>query len=192
MPPPDRSRRNCLALALPLTMAAGLPAGLLLATPAAAHGPTPQKIDESIVIAAPPDEVWAIVGDFANFAAWNPWLSASEADKGNTPGSTRTLTRAKGGGTLTEELDDYQPGQRELSYRSGRKLDPQVLPASSYSVRLQVTPEGDGSKVSFRGRAYRADTGNDAPKGRDDKAVIAAMKAYIVPALQKLKAGLEP
>ena len=189
------SRRRWLALvtsSLPLRMRAGaVIVGPLLAFPAAAHGPTPQRIDESIEIAAPPQAVWQIVGDFANFANWNPWLSASTADKGNSPGSTRTLTRAEGGGQLTEELDDYQADNMSLSYRGGRKIDPAVLPASSYSARLRVEALGSGSKVSFQARAYRADTGNEAPKGRDDKAVVAAMKAYIGPALRELKTKLE-
>ena len=190
----DPSRRRWLTLAtasFPLRPRAGaVIAGLLLAAPAVAHGPTPQRIDESIEIAAPPEAVWRIVGDFANFAKWNPWLSASEADKGNSPGSTRTLTRAEGGGQLTEELDDYQADNMSLSYRGGRKIDPAVLPASSYSARLRVEALGSGSKVSFQARAYRADTGNEAPKGRDDKAVVAAMKAYIGPALKELQAAL--
>ena len=185
---PIRRRFLTLTLAVAGTVTAGTGA---LVTPAHAHGPTPQKIDESIVIAAPPAKVWAVIGDFANVQAWNPWASASVADKGNTAGSKRTVTRAEGGGEITEELDEIQPEQMVMSYRSGRTIDAAVLPASSYSVRIQVLPEGDGSKVEFRGRAYRADTGNEAPKGRDDKAVVTAMKAYIVPGLQKLKTSLE-
>ena len=194
---PDPNRRGWLTLALagPVALTATTAitgsAGLLQPRAALAHGPTPQRIDESIEIAASPQAVWAVVGDFGNFAAWNPWLATSQADKGNVPGSVRTLTRAEGGGQLTEDLDDYQPEQMSLSYRGGRKIDPAVLPASSYSARIQVEPAGSGSKVSFRARAYRADTGNEAPKGRDDKAVVAAMKAYIGPALQALKTRLE-
>ena len=30
-----------------------------------AHGPTPQKVEEKIEIAAPPEKVWAIVKEFA-------------------------------------------------------------------------------------------------------------------------------
>ena len=31
-----------------------------------AHGPTPQKVEKSIVIKAPPAKVWAMVKDFGN------------------------------------------------------------------------------------------------------------------------------
>lgn len=195
---PGPGRRRWLGRALSSALAAGIalafgplaPAGPALA-PADAHGPTPQRIDESISIAAPPAKVWALVSEFGDFAAWNPWLSASKADKGNTVGSVRTLTRAEGGGQLTEDLDDLNAGEMSLSYRSGRTIDPAVMPASSYSARIRVSAEGSGSKVEFRARAYRADTGNDPGKGKDDKAVVQAMKAYIGPALEALRAKAE-
>lgn len=155
-----------------------------------AHGPTPQRIDESIEIAAPPAAVWALVGDFAGFAAWNPALAGSTADKGNTPGSRRTLSM-KSGGEVAEELDEHDAAQMSLSYRSARDLDSKVLPASSYSARLRVSPAGSGSKLEWRARAYRADTANEPPPGRDDEAVVKALRAYIQPALQAAKLKLE-
>lgn len=38
------------------------------ATAALAHGPTPQKIDESIQIKADPKAVWAVAGDYAGIS----------------------------------------------------------------------------------------------------------------------------
>lgn len=172
--------------------AAALAATVLLAPWAAAraHGPTPQRIDEQIEVAVPPAQVWALVGDFANFARWNPALSASQADQGNAPGSKRTITFAKGG-QAAEELDDYSAAEMSLSYRSGREVDPKVLPASSYSARLRVLPAGSGSRIEFRARAYRADTKNDPAKGQDDAAAVQALQEYIKPALAKAKQALE-
>lgn len=172
------TRRQCLAL-----MAS------TAAVPALAHGPTPQKIDEQVDIAAPPDKVWAAVADFAN-PRWNPAVTASKADQGNTPGSRRTLTLASGG-TVTEELDDLDPVQRVMGYRSDRKIDPAAMPASSYTVKLRVMPVGEGSRVEWRARAYRADTGNEPAPGRDDAAVIKALQAHIRPGLAALKQTME-
>ncbi|MEF7613442.1 SRPBCC family protein [Aquincola sp. MAHUQ-54] len=171
---------------------AALACALLLSPLCAAwaHGPTPQRIDEQIEVAAPPAKVWALVGDFAHFARWNPALAASEADKGNTPGSRRTLRFAQGG-QAAEELDDYSAAEMSLSYRSGREVDPAVLPASSYSARLRVLPAGSGSRIEFRARAYRADTRNDPAKGQDDAAAVKALQEYIKPALARAKEALE-
>lgn len=162
----------------------------LYAHPTLAHGPTPQKIDEQIVVAVPPAAAWALVGNFANFAAWNPALSGSSADKGNAAESVRTLNFTKGG-SVTEQLDEYLAGEMSLSYRSGRTTDPKVLPASSYSARLRVVPDGSGSRIEWRCRAYRADTNNDPAPGLDDAAVVQALRAYIQPALTAAKKKLE-
>ena len=43
---------------------------LLLSTPSNGHGPSRQKVSESIEINASSDEVWKIVSDFNNFN-WN-------------------------------------------------------------------------------------------------------------------------
>jgi mxaD protein len=161
-----------------------------LAQAALAHGPTPQKIDEQIEIAAPPAAAWALVGDFARFAAWHPGLAASTADRGNSVGSRRTLTLARGG-TLTEELDERLDGEMSMSYRSGR-VDPAVLPVGSYSVRLRVLPAGSGSRIEWRARAYRADSGNEPAEGQDDDAAVTALREFIRPALAAASERLQP
>jgi mxaD protein len=172
------TRRHWLAL---MASTAALPAG--------AHGPTPQKVDEQIDIAAPPDKVWAAVADFAN-PGWNPTVTAAKADKGNAAGSRRSLTLASGGSVI-EELDELDAGQRVMAYRSDRTVDPKVLPTSSYTVKLRVLPQGEGSRVEWRARAYRADTGNEPAPGRDDAAAVRALQAHIRPGLAALKQKLE-
>ena len=56
---------------------------LTLPNAALAHGPTPQKAEETIHIDAAPAEVWKIVGDVSAFADWQPQLSAVRASEGN-------------------------------------------------------------------------------------------------------------
>lgn len=119
----------------------------LFAPLAVAHGPTPQKIDESVVIAAPPAAVWAVVGDFAGIAKWNPAIKASSADRGNEAGSTRTLTLPTG--TVTEQLDDYDAAAMSMNYRSGN-ADPAVLPVSSYPAGSPSRPKA--AAASWCGR----------------------------------------
>ncbi len=101
---------------------------LVAAAAANAHGPTPQKVDESIDISADPKAVWAVAGDFAGIAKWDSVLKGSEGSN-----KKRVMTFANGQ-TLTEEVDEYDPAKMTYSYRM---LDPnlQALPASSYSRR---------------------------------------------------------
>lgn len=51
--------------------------------PASAHGPSRNKIVETVDIDRPVDKVWAIVKDFDGLAKWHPAVASSVADKGN-------------------------------------------------------------------------------------------------------------
>ena len=160
------------------------------AIPASAHGPTPQKVEETIEIAAPPDKVWAIVKEFGNIADWNPALSKSEGTGGNGTDATRVIT-FKNGGDLQEGLDYYSDKEMTYLYRlSKEKVD--VFPVSSYTAELAVKPGANGgSLVSWIGRFYRADTGNEPPPEKNDAAAIKAMKDYLSAGLNALKAKAE-
>ena len=162
------------------------------ATAALAHGPTPQKVNRSVVIAAKPAAVWTVVGDFGRIAGWNPALQASEGVVGDKPGDaegSRTLTFPNGA-KLAESLDEWNGQAMRYSYRMS---DPELkaLPVSSYSATLSVSPEGDGSKVTWTGRFYRGDTGNEPPDALSDAAGRLAMDAYFGDGLAGLKAKLE-
>ncbi|QRE76372.1 SRPBCC family protein [Methylobacterium aquaticum] len=167
-----------------------LAGALGVATAALAHGPTPQKIEATVTIAAAPDKVWAVAGPFAGIAGWNPLIaSGTSKGDGTKNGDTRTLT-LKNGGVLHESLDEYDGAQRSYSYRLDDP-DLKALPVSSYSATLTVTPEGTGSKVAWFGRFYRGDTGNEPPEELSDAAGRAAMKTYFETGLAGLKARVE-
>ncbi len=61
-------------------------AALMLPLTAAAHGPSPQKVEKTITVKADPAKVWALVKDFNNFSKWHPspegakFKSADDAD----------------------------------------------------------------------------------------------------------------
>lgn len=157
---------------------------------AQAHGPTPQKVEESVTIAAPPAAVWAIVKDFGKISHWSPAVAKSEGTGGNATGATRVIT-LKSGGDLQEGLDYYSDEEMTYLYRlSKEKVD--VFPVSSYTAELTVKPgDNGGSLVTWVGRFYRADTGNTPAEDKNDAAAIKAMKAFITEGLQGLKAKAE-
>ncbi len=66
-------------------------------SPALAHGPTRQKIVETVDIDRPVDKVWAIVKDFDALSKWHPAVASSVADKGNEIGSTRMVVLKRRG-----------------------------------------------------------------------------------------------
>lgn len=166
-----------------------LASAMLLASAALAHGPTPQKVSESITIKAKPDAVWKVVGNFAGMKDWHPAVEKSEGSKDNTDGGARTVT-LKNGGVLKESLDDYNASGFTYSYRLG-DADLKALPVSSYSATITVSPDGDGSKVEWMGRFYRGDTGNEPPDNLSDAAGKEAMTKYFGEGLKGLKAKVE-
>lgn len=171
-----------LALAL-------LGASLLAVSPVTAHGPTPQKGEEKIAIAAPPAKVWEIVKDFGKFADWNPAITKSAGEGGNASGATRVIT-LKTGGDLSESVDDYNEKDMMVAYRLAQE-NVEKFPVSFYSATITVKAAGDGSEVEWTARFYRADTGNEPPEDRNDAAAVKAMQEFMQTGLQGLKAKAE-
>ena len=160
----------------------------LAATAALAHGPTPQKVSQSITIKASPDAVWKVAGDFAGIGRWHPAVAKAEGS-GSKDGGSRTVT-FKNGGALTESLDEYKPEEHSYSYRMSDP-DLKALPVASYSATFTVSPDGDGSKVEWMGRFYRGDTGNEPPENLSDEAGREAMNGFFSEGLKGLKAAVE-
>jgi mxaD protein len=154
---------------------------------ALAHGPTPQKLEESIEINAPPEKVWALVKDFDGIAKWHPMLASAKGQNGkNANGAERVLT-FKTGGAITESLDEYDADRRFYGYRM-LKENPKAFPVSSHSSRLEVKDSGKGgSLVEWIGRFYRGDTGNEPHANLNDEAATKAMSEFAKSGLENLK-----
>ncbi|WP_428547199.1 SRPBCC family protein [Profundibacter sp.] len=157
---------------------------LLSALTAYAHGPSRQKITLTAEVAAPPEEVWAAIGNFQDMS-WHPVVFSTEGEGGNEINATRVLTLGKEGGpTINELLYKYSDEKMSYSYRI-EKVDVKVLPVTNYSSHLTVKPrEGGGSIVEWRGAFYRGYPNNDPPEELNDEAAIAAVTGVY-------KAGLD-
>ncbi|MEG6509038.1 SRPBCC family protein [Methyloligella sp. 2.7D] len=161
-----------------------------IAAPAAAHGPTPKKVEETITIDAAPDEVWAVAKDFAGIKDWHPGVTEVTSKGGNEVDAERTLT-LENGGTLIDSLDEYLDDEMSYSYRLENE-DIEHFPVSFYSATFSLKPaDGGKTTVDWMGRFYRADTGNFPSENQNDEAAIAAMTAYFQQGLGGLKAEVE-
>ncbi|CAL1238992.1 SRPBCC family protein [Candidatus Methylocalor cossyra] len=166
-------------------------ASLLWAGYAQAHGPTRQKLSESIEINAPPEAVWAIVGDFAHPEKWLPMVESTTAQGGNEKGASREL-HLKAGGTLKEELRDYDAEKRVLKYKIVDPTDPKVLPVNNYASEIVVEPgPGGGSKVEWKGAYYRWFLNNNPPADQNEQAANSAVGKLYKEGLANLKAVAE-
>ncbi len=165
-------------------------AGLLACSAiAAAHGPTRQKVIIDQVIAAPPEKVWEVVGNFQDMS-WHPAVVKTEGEGGNAPGATRVLTLGNGG-QFFETLEKYDASAHSLFYRID-KVDVKVFPVTTYSSWLSVSPNADGgSKVTWKGAFYRGYPNNEPPPELNDEAAVAAVTGVYQAGLDNLKTLVE-
>ncbi|QSA95895.1 SRPBCC family protein [Methylococcus sp. EFPC2] len=154
-----------------------------------AHGPTRQKVTETIEINASPDVVWNIIKDFGN-AAWIPAVASTTAQGGNEKGATRELTLKKGG-VIKEELKSYDAAAKKYSYRISDEPDCAVLPVNNYSSNISVEASGSGSKVEWNGAYYRCFLNNNPPPDQNEEAANKAITSLYKETLANVKALAE-
>lgn len=173
-------RRSFLALMLGAALLPGV---------ALAHGPTRQKITETIEIDVPPEKVWAAIGNFGDMS-WHPAVTGTAGEGGNAIDATRRLT-VQGGGTIDEVLYKYDAAGMTYSYRI-TAVEVSVLPVTNYSSHLTVKPAGAGkSLVEWRGAFYRGYPNNDPPPELNDAAAKTAVSGLYQAGLKHLKEMLE-
>jgi carbon monoxide dehydrogenase subunit G len=156
--------------------------------PAWAHGPSRQKVTETIEINAPVDKVWKVVGNFQD-VSWLPIVAKTEGKGGNDADATRTLT-LKNGGTVEEQLDRYDAEEHMYSYEI-TKVDVKVLPVNDYSSRITVEADGDKTKVTWWGGFYRGYMLNDPPPELSDEVALKAVTDLYKTGLEGLKKKVE-
>lgn len=161
----------------------------LVAGAADAHGPSRQKVKESVEILAPPQKVWVVIADFQSMK-WQPLVKSVHGDKGSAVGATRTLTFANGA-TMDEELDKYSA--EKMSYGTySKRTDVKALPVTNYSSTITVSDAGGGkSKVEWRAAFYRGDPLNDPKPELNDDAAVKGVTAYVKTGLAALKKQAE-
>jgi carbon monoxide dehydrogenase subunit G len=104
----------------------------------------------TIDVDAPPDAVWAFIGDPTTVPRWYPKYVACEVD-----GDRRTLRTAEGA-ELHERLLERDDDRRFYSYSviSG-------APVASHLASFEVTAEGEGSRVRWATQAEPLDPAAD-------------------------------
>lgn len=164
---PDRTRRALVLAALTIPALAALPA--------AAHGPTRQKVTLTTEVAAPPEEVWAVIGNFQDMS-WHPAVFSTTGTGDNAVDATRQLVLGQEGGpTIDEVLYKYDAEKMTYSYRI-TEVAVETLPVTNYSSHLTVKPGANGgSLIEWRGAFYRGYPNNDPPPELNDEAAIAAV-----------------
>lgn len=154
---------------------------LVLSTSVWAHGPTPQKTDQTVLLQASAASVWKMLSAPCAIKDWHPAV----ADCQSSEAGKRVLI-LKNGAKLQEEFDEILVEEQTISYRLAGNPDIQALPVSSLTGRIKLKQEGTGVRVSWMARYYRADTTNEPPKGMDDQSALNAVNQYVKSGLDGL------
>ena len=161
----------------------------MLPLTAAAHGPSPQKLEKEVVIKAEPAKVWAIVKDFGNMQKWHPAVASDKLeqkkDENGDAATYRTLT-LKDGGTIYEKLGTISDADMKIKYYivSG------VLPVKDYNATMSVKagPGAGETTVTWLARFYRKYSLNPPiPPGEDDESAVKAVTGIFDSGLANLK-----
>lgn len=165
----------------------------ILPLTAAAHGPSPQKVEKEVVIKADPAKVWALVKDFGNMQKWHPAVASDKVevkkDENGDEQTYRTLT-LKSGGTILEKFRGSDDKDMQLKY----EIVSGVLPVADYTSKMTVKagPGAGESTVVWMGRFYRVYKLNPPiPAGQDDESAVNAVTGVYDAGLAGLKAAAE-
>lgn len=127
-------------------------------------------VTQTVDLLAPPDEVWAVIGQFGG--TWHP-LVATLQTTGTGVGQLRRI-KTVDGKIIIERLEEIDNTQRNLRYSmvSG-------IPAARYEGTIQVQPKGAGSAVTWRVN-YR-------PEGQADLIVRTIVSTLLGTGLDSLR-----
>lgn len=156
--------------------------------PVSAHGPTRQKVTETIEINASPDKVWSVIQNYHDMG-WHPAFVKTTGDGGNAVGASRTL-HLESGDTIEEKLLKYDAEKKMYKYEI-TKVDVKVVPVSNYSSSIMVKGDGDKSTVQWKGAFYRGYVNNDPPPELNDEAAVKAITGVYQSGLAALKKKVE-
>ncbi len=108
------------------------------------------QVSAHVLINAPAQAVWEIMGAFDELHQWHPAVSASEISVGQVPqrGAIRRLTLGEGEVLIDETLTAYSDEQTQYSYVING-FPQGSLPLADYAATVRVVPLGDDLSLAM-------------------------------------------
>ena len=148
-----------------------------------AHGPTRQKVSESVIINADLSEAWKLVSDLRDIGQWHS-VYKSIKKKGEDPQPLSMFSRESG----VVQILTLDSEKKLFKYRLKK---PGGLPVNNYSARLRLEKGESGKvKITYKGAFYRKYLNNDPPPEENDEAAIAAVTKMYKDTLKKFEKKL--
>jgi uncharacterized protein YndB with AHSA1/START domain len=131
------------------------PAALLLAAGLVAPPGLALEVRQTVEVAAPPEEVWHLIGDFCAIAEWHPGIGqCARSDQNGV--AVRTLTTVDGG-VLVEKRVQYSDEGMSYTY----EIVESPWPVTDYVATLAVMAGAHGSLITWSGE-FAANGAKDA------------------------------
>jgi uncharacterized protein YndB with AHSA1/START domain len=118
------------------------------------------RIEQEIVIDAPPEVVWELVTDPEHVGSW--FGDAAEIDL--RPGGDMALTWEKFG-TFLARVEKVEP-PRSFSFRWARPQDTPPAMGNSTLVEFSLSPEGEGTRLTLVESGFAALAGTEDEKAK--------------------------
>ena len=148
-----------------------------------AHGPTRQKVSESVTIEGDMSEAWALISDLRDIGQWHSVYKSIEK-KGEDPQPLSMFSRESG----VVQILTLDSEKKLFKYRLKK---PGGLPVNNYSARLRLEKGESGKvKITYKGAFYRKYLNNDPPPEENDEAAIAAVTKMYKDTLKKFEKKL--
>ena len=148
------------------------------------HGPSRQKVSESIIVNASAETVWDIVKNFKDFK-WNEDVKNCLATD-NKIGSERTI-EFNNGSKLKQKLEKLDDEKLMIGWRV-TETDNKMLPVNSYAAKIFITSKDDNTaQVKYKAGFYRGFMGNDPPEELNDENSKKKVENFIKKSLNGLK-----
>jgi hypothetical protein len=116
-----------------------------------------------------------------------PAIESTTNQGGNEKGATRELKIKSSGGSIKEELKNYDAEKKVIQYKIVDPTDPAVMPVNNYSAKISVEASGSGSKVEWDAAFYRWFLNNNPPEGQNEAAAKGAVEKIVKESLENLK-----
>jgi hypothetical protein len=123
------------------------------------------------------DAAWTAIGEFCEISSWHPAVEQCELSEKD--GKTLRTLSLKGGGTIVEELVEFDADDRSYTY----VILESPLPVANYKSTIQVEDEG-GTVIAWEGSF-------DA-KGAPDADAVAVIEGIYDAGLASLASKAKP
>ncbi len=145
-----------------------------------AHGPTRQKVSESVTITTELSEAWTLISDLQNIGQWHS-VYKSIGNKGEDPQPLSMFSQESG----VVQILTIDSEKKLFKYRLKK---PGGLPVNNYSARLLLEKGESGKvKITYKGAFYRKYLNNDPPPEENDEAALAAVTKMYKDTLKKFE-----